>query len=149
MTDWLLSSREEYSLVANSNSSFYGGSLLTHSVIQHAHSQLEVFRPCFSSEEEEVLRCALSQLWCGGSGESLSQESLLAQLSELHQDRIHRLLSRALLYCGQYPDTRVYSSHCKPSYHLLIIREVVKNPQPASYLFLYLLLIDSLLIVLP
>ena len=97
-----------------------------------------------------MLRCALSQLWCGGSGESLSQESLLAQLSELHQDRIHRLLSRALLYCGQYPDTRVYSSHCRPSYHLLIIREVVlKNPQPASYLFLYLLLIDSLLIVLP
>ena len=37
-SQWLLSSQEEYSLVANSNSSFYGGSSLTHSVTQSCHT---------------------------------------------------------------------------------------------------------------
>ena len=75
---------------------------------------------CFSSVEEDVVRSLLGSLWSSGVGD-ISQVSLLGQLTALYQDRIHRLLSRGLLYSGSYPDTRVYSSAQHPAYHVLLI----------------------------
>ena len=75
---------------------------------------------CFSSVEEEVVRRLLGSLWSSAEGD-ISQVSLLSQLKALYQDRLHRLLSRGLLYSGRYPDTRVYSSALHPSYHVLLI----------------------------
>merc|ERR1712183_337039 len=75
---------------------------------------------CFSSVEEDVVKSLLGSLWCSGEGD-ISQVSLLGQLAALYQDRIHRLLSRGLLYSGRYPDTRVYCSALHPSYHVLLI----------------------------
>ena len=95
---------------------------------------------CCSSPEEEFLRTALGRLWSRSSDSEeslLSQGSLLAQLSAIHQERFHRLLSRALLYCGQYPNTRVYSSATNSSYHLLIISmdKLIGSDLPIGHTF--------------
>ena len=63
-----------------------------------------------SSAEEQLIRLSTSHLW----GEDLSVrspfslEQLLELLTPLHQDRLPRILARALLYCGQYQDTKVW-----------------------------------------
>ena len=54
-----------------------------------------------SSAEEQLIRLSTSHLW----GEDLSVrspfslEQLLELLTPLHQDRLPRILARALLYC--------------------------------------------------
>ena len=66
------------------------------------------------------MRNLLGSLWSSAECD-ISQVSLLGQMAALYQDRLHRLLSRGLLYSGHYPDTRVYSSAHHPSYHVLLI----------------------------
>ena len=62
-----------------------------------------------SNSEEEFIRQSTNHLW----GEDLhvkspfSLEQLLVLLTPLHQDRLPRILAKALLYCGRYQDTKV------------------------------------------
>ena len=81
-----------------------------------------------SSIEEEVIQSVARQLWFGDDKAQatdlpspLSQSDLLQHLTPLHRDRLHRLLARALLYCGRYDDTQVLASISHPSYYIITI----------------------------
>ena len=77
-----------------------------------------------SSIEENVIRSTTDKLWQGVYQDlpsPLSQNNLLLSMTPLNQERIHRLLARALLYCGSFEDTKVYSSTLHPSYYTIII----------------------------
>ena len=58
-------SKKNLFLVPNSNSSISGGSSLSHIILQHAHSQLEVFRPCFHFKDSSCYRitCCPKNHW--------------------------------------------------------------------------------------
>ena len=74
---------------------------------------LACFDLCSPSwSEDEFIRLSTSQLW----GEDLLTQSpfslgaLLVLLSPLYQDRLPRILARAMLFCGRYQDTKVVRS---------------------------------------
>ena len=62
----------------------------------------------YTSTEEDVIRNVARRLWFGDNQSQnlclpspLTQANLIQQMTPLNQDRIHRLLARALLYSGQ------------------------------------------------
>jgi len=60
-------------------------------------------------------------------GEKLPTESpfnlghLLGLMTPLHQERLPRILAKALLFCSRYADTKLYSSETLPTSHILLI----------------------------
>eukprot|EP00090_Calanus_glacialis_P007019 TRINITY_DN15480_c0_g1_i2.p1 TRINITY_DN15480_c0_g1~~TRINITY_DN15480_c0_g1_i2.p1 ORF type:complete len:234 (-),score=80.75 TRINITY_DN15480_c0_g1_i2:136-837(-) len=77
----------------------------------------------YSPSEDEFIRLSTSQLW----GEDLLTPSpfnlghLLGLMTPLHQDRLPRILAKALLFCGRYNDTKLFSSQSHPNSHILLI----------------------------
>eukprot|EP00092_Neocalanus_flemingeri_P020889 GFUD01022631.1.p1 GENE.GFUD01022631.1~~GFUD01022631.1.p1 ORF type:complete len:239 (-),score=69.45 GFUD01022631.1:58-774(-) len=77
----------------------------------------------YSLAEETFIRLSASHLW----GEELPTESpfnlghLLGLMTPLHQERLPRILAKALLFCSRYEDTKLYSSESLPNSHILLI----------------------------
>ena len=91
-----------------------------------------------SPSEDEFIRLSTSQLW----GEDLLTPSpfnlghLLGLMTPLHQDRLPRILAKALLFCGRYNDTKVWASCCtiRQTHHTCFSSSPHKaTPTPTSF----------------
>merc|ERR1711915_211966 len=77
----------------------------------------------YSSSEEKFIQHSTGLLWNEDVSfqSPIRLDSLLGQMTPLHQTRLPRLLARALLFCARYQDTQLLASNTFSGYHIMLV----------------------------
>ena len=78
---------------------------------------------CFSEPESVYIRSCMKVLWntVVDMPDQFNMTHLLTYLSDLHRERLERILATCLLYCSRYQDTRVIMIKQQPQCRMMII----------------------------